>query len=135
MDETTTAAPQFDLSKYELADTGILTVKNKGGNDDLIGADGKNPVTIELYSPGSEPGVKAKRKHAYAAQMRLTRTLRGEIDKSDAAQAEREQAERLSAFTLTVNNFPVPALDLYSNPKLLYITAQAEAFIGKFENF
>jgi hypothetical protein len=124
---------EFDVKKYELEDTSVLTVKNARGDDDLLV--GGKPVTIEVYSPGSPQGVKALHKAGRATQLRLFRTMRGDIDPRDAENADREQAEKLTGFTKTINNFPVDANTLYSNPRLCYIARQVEEHIGKFGNF
>lgn len=125
----------FDVSQYELQDTKVFTVKNAQGDDDLLGADGK-PVTYELYSPGSPEGVKALHKSSRAAQMRMFRSMRGEFSQDDAANADREQAEKLAAFTKSISdNFPVAPLAIYSNPRLLYWNRQTEENIGKLGNF
>lgn len=124
----------FDVSQFEMEDTATMTVKNIKGDDDLMV--GGEPVTIELYSPGSKPGVKALQKAGRAAQFRLARTLRGDIDNKDAAKAEEERIEKLVGFTKSVSrNFPLSPADLYGNPKLNYITKQVEEFIGKDANF
>lgn len=126
---------EFDLSQYELADTFVYTLKNARGDDDLTGTDGK-PVTVEIYSPGSPQGVKALHKAARQAQMRLTRTLRGETNKEDAERADQEHAEKLAAFTKAFSsNFPVPALNVYANPRLVYISRQVSEQIDKLGNF
>lgn len=125
----------FSLADYELADTAVIALKNKKGTDDLLGADGE-PVTVEIYSPGSEQGVKALRKQARNVQMRTMRTLRGEIDKGDAALAEQEQAEKLAAITKGFSaNFPAAAIAVYSNPKLSWISQQVQEEFGKTSNF
>lgn len=125
----------FDVSKYELEDTAVMTVKNARGDDDLLGSDGK-PVTVSVYSPGSSQGVKALHKAARAAQMRMFRSMRNEFDPKDNENADREQAEKLAAFTASISdNFPVAPLAIYSNPKLCYWNRQLEEFIGKLGNF
>lgn len=125
----------FDVAKYELEDTALLTLKNARGDDDLIGEDGVTPVTIEVYSPGSPQGVKALHKSARAAQLRMFRSMRGEFDPRDAENADREQAEKLTGFTKAIHNFPLAPLAVYSNPRLCYINRQLEEFIGKTGNF
>lgn len=125
----------FDVSQYEIEDTAVMRVKNARGDDDLLGTDGK-PVEVTFYSPGSEKGVKALHKSSRAAQMRMFRSMRGEFDPQDAANADREQAEKLAAFTVSISpNFPMAPLAIYSNPRLLYWNRQAEEFIGKLGNF
>lgn len=124
----------FDVSRIELADTASFTLKDAGLSEELV-IDGK-PVTVEVYSPGSEQGVNALHKSSRAAQMRMARLMRNEIKKDDAESAEREQAEKLTAFTKGFSdNLPMKPLDVYTNPRLVYISRQVEEFIGKYGNF
>lgn len=125
----------FDVTQFEMEDTAVLAVKNIRGDDDLL-VNGE-PVTIELYSAGSKQGVKALHKAGRAAQMRLTRTIRGEFDSKDAEKVDQERIEKLVGFTKAVNNFPIEggAEAIYSNPKLGYITRQVDEFIAKDANF
>lgn len=124
----------FDVSQYELDDTAVMTVKNARGDDDLV-VDGR-PVTIEFYSPGSPQGVKALHKSSRQSQLRLMRTMRNEVSQDDAANADREQAEKLAAFTKSISdNWPQAPLAVFSNPRLCYWNRQAEEFLGKLGNF
>lgn len=125
----------FDVSKYELEDTAILTVQNAKGDDDLIGADGTNPVTIELYGSGSRQQVKALHKAGQQAQLRLAALVRGKVDKRAAEAADKEMAAKLAACTRAINNFPVEPEALYLNPKLGYITKQVIRFLDDDANF
>lgn len=134
-DTSATSTEAFDVSQFEIADTAVLVVKNSKLDDDLI-VSGKK-VTIELYSPGSPQGVKALQKASRSAQLRLYRAMRGEMNQRDAEDAERENAEKLTAFTKAINNFPVSggAHAVYSNPRLGYISKQVEEFISKYASF
>lgn len=124
----------FDVSAFELEDTGTLTLKNARGDDDLI-VDGQ-PVTVEIYSPGSPQGVKALHKSGRSAQLRVFRSMRGEFDPRDAENADREAVEKLVAFTKGFSaNWPVSAAATYGNPRLVYINRQVEEFIAKLGNF
>jgi hypothetical protein len=125
----------FDISQYELEDTATMTVKNARGDDDLIGEDGVNPVTIEVYSPGSPQGVKALHKSGRAAQMRVFKSMRGDFDSKDAENADREQVEKLCGFTKAINNWPLSPALTFGNPRLVYFNRQLEEFIGKLGNF
>lgn len=129
------ATKEFDLSAYELKDEATLTVQNKKGDDDLIGADGVNPVKIVLYSSGTEQGVKAEHKAATQSTLRMQALLRGKVEKNAAVTAEAEQVDKLTAYTKEVINFPKSAREIYSNPKLGYITRQVQAFIADTSNF
>lgn len=126
---------EFDLSKYELEETATLTVQNAKGDDDLIGADGINPVTIELYGGGSRQMVKALHKAGNAAQLRIQALVRGKVDKRAAENADAEMVEKLATCTKVINNFPVAPSDLYANIKLGYITRQVQKFLDDDANF
>lgn len=124
----------FDVSSIELADSASLTIKNARGDDDLI--IGGKPVVFRIYSPGSQPGVKAMHKASRAAQMRTWRMMREQVDPQDAVNAEREYAEKLAGFTESISdNLPLTPMQVFSNPKLCYIARQVDEFIGKLGNF
>lgn len=126
----------FDLTQYELEDTATLTVQNARGDDDLIGADGVNPVTIVVYGSGSPQAVRALQKAGQAAQMRVQGMIRGKIEKNAAEKAEQEQVDKLVACTKSINNFgEYTPEQIYSNPKLGYITRQVVKFIDDDANF
>lgn len=128
-------APQgFDLTQFEMTDTGTLTLRNQQGNDDFI-VDGQ-PVTVEVYSPGSKQGVRALHRAGLALAARLTRQRRGELDKRDAEKADEERVDKLVGFTKGFSsNFPALPEDVYSNPKLNWITRQIEEHVDKEANF
>lgn len=134
MEQIAVAVP-FDVSAYELDETATLTVQNAKGDDDLIGADGVNPVTIDLYGSGSRQAVKALHKAGQQAQLRLQALFRGKVDKRAAEAADAEMVEKLTACTRVINNFPVEPAALYANTKLGYITKQVIKFLDADENF
>lgn len=125
----------FDVTQFEIEETAVLSVQNVHGTDDLM-VDGQ-PVTIELYSPGSKQGVRALHKAGQQAQLRLQGIMRGKTSKTAADETDREQVEKLVTFTKAINNFPIEggAEALYSNPKLGYIRKQVEDFLGEPANF
>ena len=126
---------EFDISSYELDESATLTVQNAKGDDDLVGADGINPVTIDLYGGGSRQMVKAQHKAGNAAQLRLQQLVRGKIDKKAAELADAELVEKLVTCTKAINNFPIAPADLYANVKLGYITRQVQKFLDDDANF
>jgi hypothetical protein len=68
--------------------------------------------------------------------MRLTRTLRGELDNKDAENAEREQAEKLAAFTVSISaNFPVAPSRSIPIRSSATSARQVAEFIAKDANF
>lgn len=129
------AAPKFDLSKYEIADSAVFTFLNLAGNEDLLGEDG-NPVTVELYSSGSKQGIRALHQAGQKSQLRLQGIMRGKTSKTAAQEAEAERVDKLVAFTKQISsNFPLSPHEIYSNPKLGWMTRQVEAWIGDDANF
>lgn len=126
--------PQFDLSAYELHDTGLLKVQNAKGDDDLLGPNGK-PVTIELYGPGSDQAVRARHKAGKRAAERMQQLVKGKIGKNESENAEEEEIDRLVSMTKSINNFPIDARTVYSNPKLGYITRQVKQYLDDDSNF
>lgn len=129
------AAKPFDLSVYQIDQTGTLTVMNVKRDGELIGADGVNPVTIEVYSSGSPQAVKALHRAGQALQRRMRETIQGKLDPQAAIKAEAEQVDKLVAFTKSINNFPVDPRTLYSDPSLGWIARQVDAFISDDANF
>jgi hypothetical protein len=124
---------EFDVSQFELEETATLTVQNAKGDDDLL-VNGK-PVTIELFGSGSREAVKALHKAGQAMQLRLQAMMRGKVDPKAAEKADAEMVEKLVACTKEIHNFPVAPRDLYSNPKLGYITRQVVKFLDDDSNF
>ena len=123
---------EFDLSKYETVDTAALTVQNPKGGD-LLGVDGK-PVIINVYGMGSKQYVNAKYKLDNANQVRSIAMLRNGKS-ANPEEVAKSEAEFLAAVTHSIENFPIEPLALYSNPKLGYIKAQVDKFVGDTENF
>ncbi len=125
----------FDLSQYELNETSVMTVRNARDDDDLIGADGTNPVTITLYGSGSEQFMKAEHKAANASTARLQAAFRGQAVKNQSELTHAEQAQKLASCTASIDNFPIDPLALYKNNKLSYIRKQVIRFLDADANF
>jgi len=125
---------EFDLSAFEAAETAVLEVLNQKEEPLLFNG---QPVTIELYGPGSAQYARAQAKVDTASQTRAFATIRGKVTKDAAEETRKLNADKFAACTKTINNFPVPggALALYSNPKLGYITNQVAKFVEDWANF
>jgi hypothetical protein len=124
---------QFDVSQFELTDSAVLTVQKPNGDDLLV--DGEK-VQITLYGPGSKPYVQAKHKFDNATQLRSMALIRGKNAPNAAQENEELLNERLAACTGSISsNFPMSALEIYSNPKLIYIRDQVVKFLDDMENF
>jgi hypothetical protein len=123
----------FDIASLEVAETGTLDVLDVK-QEPLLGIGGK-PVSIELYGPGSQQYVRAKAKTEAAIQTRAMAAVRGKVAKDAATENRRLVAEQLAACTKAIHNLPGDALAIYSNPKLGYITEQAEKFVQDWANF
>jgi len=124
----------FDLSAFEVADTAIIEIENQRGEP--LQHNGQ-PVTIEVYGPGSAQYARAQSKIDAASQARAMQMVRGKSPKDVADENRKLNAEKLAACTKAINNFPLPggSLALYSNPKLGYITNQVAKFIEDWANF
>lgn len=128
-------APVFDVSLFEASETAILEVMDM--RDEPLMVDGQ-PVTIELYGPGSSVYAKAQAKVDAAAQTRIFAAMKGGKAAKDAGDDTRQhQIEKLASCTKAINNFPIPggAQALYENRKLGYITNQVAKFLEDWGRF
>jgi hypothetical protein len=136
MSNATPGAPSApDLSQYQLQEVGICTLKNARGDDDLRGID-REPVTAEIFSPGSAQGRKADHKFNRPQQLRMFRMARGEVVSSDQVDSEREvKQRRIDVLKSFSPNFPFSPEQVFGDPLLYYIGAQIDAFYAKAGNF
>ncbi len=134
MSETNETQDDFNVEFFEAADTAILEVMNQ--KDEPLLYKGQ-PVTIEMYGPGTSQYARAQAKIDSASQTRAFAAIRGKQPKDAAEENRRLNAEKLAACTKSVNNFPIKggALALFQNPKLGYITDQAVKFGNDWVNF
>lgn len=131
--EAANAIQAFSLSAFEAPDTAVLEVLNQ--KDEPLLGQGGQPVTIELYGPGSTQYATAQAKIDSASQTRAFAALRGKTVKDGPAEVRRLSAEKLAACTKAIHNFPVTPIDLYNNPRLGYITAQVAKFVEDWSAF
>ena len=123
----------FDLSQFEAAETATLEILNQ--KEEPMMVDGE-PVTIELYGPGSTQYARAQAKIDAASQARAFAAIRGKTTKDAAEESRKLMAEKFAACTKAISkNFPVDPVALYSNPKMGYITNQVAKFIEDWANF
>jgi hypothetical protein len=127
------AATPFNVADFEASDTAWLEVENKKGDGPLL-VNG-SPVRIEVRSPGTKEAMNAQHKLEQAVNVRTFAAMRGKAVKETVDGKIEQSAEKLAAVTGRIENFPVSPKDLYSNPKLGFITEQVAKFHGDWANF
>jgi len=130
-DQTNTAA--MNLADLEARDTAWLDVQNKQDDGPLI-FNGK-PVRIEVRSPGTREALNAQHKQELAANAKTFAGIRGKQVKETVDDKIKTHASKLVAITAQIDGLPLTPEELYSNPKLGYITEQVSKFHGDWANF
>jgi len=131
--QNTATATAFNLADFEARDTAWLDVQSIKGDGPLV-VNGQ-PVRIEIRSPGTREALNAQHKLETASNARTFAAMRGKAVKETVETKQGEKADKLTAVTARIENFPVPAHELYSNPKLGWITAQVVEFHADWANF
>lgn len=131
MDNQNTAV--FNITDFEAKDTAWLDVQNIKDDGPLLvnGA----PVRIELSSPGTREYLGAQHKAATANDAKTFAALRNKPVKETVESRIEDAAAKPIACTRTIENFPITARELYTNPKLGWITSQVTKFIEDWANF
>jgi len=127
------AASAFSLADFEARDTAWLEIQNIKGDGPLL-VNGQ-PVRFEIRSPGTREALNAQHKIDTAASAKAFAAVRGKAVKDTVESKFGERADKLAAVTVRTENFPVSPTDVYTNPKLGYITDQVAAFHGDWANF
>jgi len=130
---TDTTAAAFNLADFEARDTAMLEIQNIKGDGPLL-VNGQ-PVRVEVRSPGTREAQAAQHKIETAATAKTFAAMRGKPVKETVEGKVEERAAKLLAVTVRFENFPVSAQDVYSNPKLGWITQQVAEFHGDWANF
>ena len=123
----------FNIADFEARDTAVLEIQNIKGDGPLLV--GGLPVTVEIRSPGTREAVSAQHKIETAATAKTFAAMRGKQVKETADGKFAEKADKLAAITVRIENFPVAPHELYSNPKLGWITQQVAEFHADWANF
>lgn len=130
---TTEKNTPFDIAQFETTDSATLTLLTPKGDEMIVGG---QPVVITLYGPGSKQQVVALRKNQKAAKAALFASMNGRPPKNAEEDEAIRDAEYLAACTASISgNFPVPALQVYGNTALSYISKQVRAFLADEANF
>lgn len=132
MDNNQTAVA-FNVADFEARDTAWLEVQNKKDDGPLL-FNGL-PVRIEVRSPGTKEAMSAQHKIDTSNTAKTFAAMRGKTAKDTVEGNIAQRADKLEAVTGQIENFPIPARDLYSNPQLGYITEQVVKFHGDWANF
>lgn len=128
-----TAAAVFNITDFEASDTAWLEVQTKKEDGPLM-FNGQ-PVRILLRSPGTKEAMSAQHKVELANTNRMYAAMRNkQVNETMEGKIE-AAANKLIAVTAQIENFPISPKDLYSNPKLGYITEQVTKFHGDWANF
>jgi hypothetical protein len=133
MENQENAVAVFSVADFEASDTAWLEVQNKKDDGPLLF--GGLPVRIEVRSPGTKEAMSAQHKLDTANQAKTFAAIRGKPIKETLEGQIEQRADKLAAVTARIENFPISPKELYSNPKLGYITAQVEKFHGDWANF
>lgn len=123
----------FDITDFEASDTAWLEFENKKGDGPLL-FNGK-PVRAEIRSPGTREALNAQHKLDQAATARTYAGMRGKTSKETVDDKIIQGTTKLAAITVQFENFPVSPKDVFSNPKLGYMTEQVAKFHGDWANF
>ena len=123
----------FNITDFEASDTAWLEVQTKKEDGPLL-FNGQ-PVRILLRSPGTKEAMAAQHKVELANTNRMYAAMRNkQVNETMEGKIE-AAANKLIAVTAQIENFPISPKDLYSNPKLGYITEQVTKFHGDWANF
>ena len=133
MNDQNNAVAAFDITAFEARDTAWLEIQNIKDDGPLL--HNGQPVRIEVRSPGTKEAMNAQHKQESASSLKAFAALRGKATKDTVDGNIAQRSEKLEAVTVQIENFPVAAKDLYSNPKLGYITAQVAKFHDDWANF
>lgn len=126
-------AAVFNLADFEATDASWMEVQNKKDDGPLMfnGA----PVRILIRSPGTKEAQSAQHRVELANTNRMYAAMRGK-QVNETVESKRDQnTTKLLAVTVEIENFPISAAELYSNPKLGYITEQVTKYHGDWANF
>lgn len=124
---------QFNIADFEATDTAWLEVENKKGDGPLM-FNGQ-PVRIEVRSPGTREAMNAQHKLEQASTAKTFAAMRGKPVKETVDDKIAQNADKLCAITASIENFPISAKELYSNPRLGYISEQVAKYHADWGNF
>lgn len=129
----TAFAVAMTLADLEARDTAWLEVQNKQDDGPLL-FNGQ-PVRIEIRSPGTREALQAQHKADQARTAATYAAMRGKPVKETIEGKIAQNVEKLVAVTARIENLPFSPEEIYSNPKLGYITSQVSSFHGDWANF
>lgn len=129
----------IDTSGLEVAETAIVELDDKNGNELTDPAGARRSITI--HGPGSRKFAEAE-SASNARMMKRVRTQGGRV-KGDADADIDHKASFLADITISFNNFGLTEdqqvrqtfREFYANPKVGYITGKVNAEAGDWGNF
>lgn len=129
-----TAVTKFDATPYEMLDFATLTVLNVARTE--VMTHNGQPVTIDVWSPGSKQGVTYQHAANRASALKTAALFRGRMPAPKGDEQDNERVAKLVAITKEVHNFPYEGgvRAMYANP-LLTIADQVDEFYNDKANF
>lgn len=130
-----TAVTKFDATQYELLDFATMTVLDASRTQPMM-YNGQ-PVTIDVWGPGSAEGVKQQHNENRTTALRTQAMFRGKQTMPSGAEQDRDRVVKGVAITKSVNNFPYEGgpTAIYRNPRFVYILNQLIDFYNDTSNF
>lgn len=126
----------MQIKTKAVSETSFLHLRDA---EDALMLDGKKPVGVTLYGPGSKVYQEAQSRNHNRTVDRLKK--KGKVDQT-ADEKITEQAEFLAAITVGFDNLEVDtltghdlALAVYSDPSLGFLSQQVQAHVSDWSNF
>ena len=130
----------LDIKTLSVVDQIDFPVRDASGNP-VTGEDG-NPVTITVASPGTKKFLQAKYNFDEKKSGSVMAQMTGKSSKRTYDDDLKDKAEFFANFTLSFNNFQYsdrPGFEgykaFYADPKLYFIVADLDKFMGEAGNF
>lgn len=123
----------FNITDFEARDSAWLEIQNI--KDDGALMFGGKPVRALIRSPGTKEAMNAQHIIDTNATTKTYAAMRGKAVKETVEGNIAQRASKLDAVTLEFENFPASPKDVFTNPKMGWLTDQVSKFHGDWANF